>query len=143
MEQANAMGAEAPKRPTFLTVLCILSFIAAGFAIIGYVTLISVMGVVSASSELSDKMGAAMSTSMPSAGMTWAYLIVGFITVLASLYGVIKMWKLQKMGFYIYAGASVVSMIMGMIYSGFSVMGVLFPVLFIALYYMNVKHMTK
>jgi len=142
---------EAAKRPAFLTVLCILSFIAAGFAIIGYVTVLTLMGAASAvasglegmegmSAESSAMMSDAMS-KVPSAGLTWAYLIVGFITVIISLFGVIKMWKLQKLGYFLYVGASVVSMVMGMIYSGFGVMGVLFPILFIVLYGLNLKHL--
>lgn len=150
MEETNTMGAETPAvRPTFLTVLCILSFIAAGFAIIGYVAVISVLGAVSAgasalgNAEGMEQMQSAMSSSMPSKGLTWAYLIVGFLTTLVGLWGVIKMWKLEKQGFFIYAGCSVASMVMGMVYSGFSTMALVFPILFIGLYYMNLKAMTK
>jgi hypothetical protein len=158
MEQQNAAGAPA-KRPTFLTVLCILSFIAAGFAIIGYITAITLMGaataVVSAAddameaasdslsasySEMSAAMDQAMSSG-PSMGLTWAYVIIGFVCTLVGLYGVIKMWKLKKVGFYMYTGASVVSMIMGIVYSGFGVMAVIFPIAFIVMYGLNLKHM--
>lgn len=144
-------GTEAAKRPVFLTVLCILSFIAAGLAALGYITVITLMGAVTAGASALEGMsgeagsaGAAMSEAMshgPSAGLTWAYIGVGFVTMLVSLFGVIKMWKLQKVGYFIYVGASVVSMIMGIIYSGFGVMGVIFPVLFIVLYGLNLKHM--
>jgi hypothetical protein len=147
MEQTNN-GGEAAKRPVFLTVLCILSFIAAGLAILGYITVIGLMGaataVLSTAEGASSEMGEAMSTvvsSVPSAGMTWAYLIVGFITVIVSLFGVIKMWKLQKSGFMLYVGATVVSMIMGIVYSGFGIMGLIFPILFIVLYGLNLKHL--
>jgi hypothetical protein len=158
MEQQNAAGAPA-KRPTFLTVLCILSFIAAGFAIIGYITAITLMGaataVVSAADEAmevaSDSLGASYSemsaamdqamSSGPSMGLTWAYVIIGFVCTLVGLYGVIKMWKLKKVGFYMYTGASVVSMIMGIVYSGFGVMAVIFPIAFIVMYGLNLKHM--
>lgn len=147
MEQTNA-GGEAAKRPVFLTVLCILSFIAAGLAILGYITVISLMGAATAvvsgmenaGGEMSEMMESVQTTG-PSAGLTWAYLIVGFVTVIVSLFGVIKMWKLQKIGFYLYVGASVVSMIMGVVYSGFSVMAVIFPILFIVLYGLNLKHL--
>ena len=148
MEETTTTTTEAAKRPVFLTVLCILSFIAAGFAIIGYVTVLTLMGAVSAaassmegmSAETSAMMSEAMSKA-PSAGLTWAYIIVGFVTVLISLFGVIKMWKLQKLGYFLYVGASVASMVMGIIYSGFGVMGVIFPVLFIVLYGLNLKHL--
>jgi hypothetical protein len=154
MEETTTTGTstEAAKRPTFLTVLCILSFIAAGLGIIAYIGAIALVGAVSAAAgavgdAMSSEAGAAMEAASaamsagPSAGLIWAYIIVGFITTLVGLFGVIKMWKLQKVGFFIYVGCSVASMVMGMIYSGFSVMGVLFPVLFIVLYGMNLKHM--
>ncbi len=138
-------GTEAAKRPVFLTVLCILSFVAAGLAILGYITVITVMGAVTAGASALEGMaadsGATMTYTGPSAAMTWAYIIVGFVTVLISLYGVIQMWKLKKMGFYLYVGASVISMVMGIIYSGFGVMAVVFPILFIVLYGLNLKHL--
>ena len=144
MEQTNN-GGEAAKRPVFLTVLCILSFIAAGVSVIFYILALTAMGVVSAASSSIEGMegmeGVTAVTSGPSAGLTWAYIIVGFITVLVSLMGVIKMWKLQKSGFMMYVGASVVSIIMGIVYSGFGIGGLIFPVLFIVLYGLNLKHL--
>lgn len=146
MEQTNN-GGEAAKRPVFLTVLCILSFVAAGLAILAYVAAITAMGLVSAASSTLEGMEGmegvtAMSTG-PSAGMTWAYIIVGFITVIISLFGVIKMWKLQKSGFMLYVGATVVSLIMTIVYTGFaaSIMGIVFSALFIVLYGLNLKHL--
>lgn len=147
MEQTNATN-EAPKRPVFLTVLCILSFIAAGFGILAYAGAIALAGaasaVVSAASDAaaSEGFNTAMSTySGPSAGMVWAYVIVGFVTTLVGLFGVIKMWKLKKIGFFLYTGASVASMVMGIIFSGFSAMAVVIPVAFIVMYGLNLKSM--
>lgn len=130
---------EAAKRPTFLTVLCILSFIFSGLAIIGYITAIGLAGVASAAmSNLSDD---AMATyTGPSVGLTWAYIVIGFITTLVGLFGVIKMWKLQKVGFYIYTACVVISIIMGIVYSGFGVMSIL-PLVFVVLYGLNLKAM--
>jgi hypothetical protein len=143
MEETTQTNSAAPAaRPVFLTVLCILSFIAAGLGVLGYITAITVMGAVSAGASALEGAGAVMTQSMgPSAGLVWAYVIVGFLTTIVGLFGVIKMWKLQKIGFFLYVGASVVSMIMGIVYSGFGVMGVLFPVLFIVLYGLNLKHL--
>jgi hypothetical protein len=140
----EAAGAEAGKRPVFLTVLCILSFIAAGFAIFGYIGVITVMGAASAAlSGLEGMEGMdAIASAGPSAGMTWAYIVVGFLTTLIALFGVIKMWKLKKQGFMLYAGASIVSAIMGIVYSGFNVVGLIVTIAFIVMYYLNVKHMS-
>ncbi len=134
------------KRPVFLTVLCILSFIAAGFAVFGYITVITLMGAATALTSGMEAMEgmegmSALTAATPSAGMTWAYVIVGFVTTILALIGVLKMWKLKKQGFMIYAGASIVSLIMSIVYSGFGVFGAVITVAFIVMYYLNVKHM--
>lgn len=145
--ESTGTTAEAGKRPVFLTVLCILSFIAAGFAIVGYIGVITVMGAASAAMGALEGMEGmegmdAITSVGPSAGMTWAYIIVGFLTTIVALMGVLKMWKLKKQGFMLYAGASVVSVIMGIVYSGFNIVGIVITVAFIAMYYINLKHMT-
>ncbi len=153
MEQTNN-GGETAKRPVFLTVLCILSFIAAGFAILGYIAVIGLMGAASAvssgmegmSSEMSAEMNEAMSSAMaatPGVGLTWAYIIVGFLTTIVSLLGVIKMWKMNKSGFMLYVGATVVALIMGIVYSGFgaSIVGIVISAAFIVMYGLNMKHL--
>jgi len=142
-EETTEVTAEAGKRPMFLTVICILSFIGAGFGILGYITAITAMGVATAavgSMEGLEGISEAAAAG-PSAGMTWAYIIVGFLTTIVALFGVIKMWKLQKQGFMLYAGASVVSIIMGIIYSGFGIGGMVIPAVFITMFYLNLKHM--
>ncbi len=144
--ESTGTTAEAGKRPVFLTVLCILSFIAAGFGILGYITVMTAMGAASAAMGALEGMEGmdAIASAGPSAGMTWAYIIVGFLTTIVALMGVLKMWKLKKQGFMLYAGATVVSLIMGIVYSGFgaSIVGIVISGAFIAMYYINVKHMT-
>ncbi len=153
MEQTNN-GGETAKRPVFLTVLCILSFIAAGFAILGYITVIGLMGAASVAvsgmesmaSEMGGEMSDAMSSAMaatPGVGLTWAYIIVGFLTTIVGLFGVIKMWKMNKSGFMLYTGATVVSLIMGIVYSGFaaSIVGIVISAAFIVMYGLNMKHL--
>ncbi|PCI99642.1 MAG: hypothetical protein COB15_04045 [Flavobacteriales bacterium] len=147
--------AEAGKRPVFLTVLCILSFIAAGFAILGYVTLIGVASAASAIAgtaleglegmEGMESMGDAMAAvAGPSVGMMWANIVVGFLATIVALIGVLKMWNLKESGFMIYAGATAVSVIMSIIYTGFmlNIVGIIISGAFIAMYFVNKKHMT-
>ncbi len=145
MEEQNT-AVQENKRPVFLTVLCILSFIAAGFAIFGYIGVILLMGAATVAldgvSGLDGMEGFdAVASAGPSVGMTWAYIVVGFLTTIGALVGVLKMWKLKKQGFMIYTGSTVVSIIMGIVYSGFSVFGVVISAAFIVMYYLNVKHM--
>jgi uncharacterized integral membrane protein len=159
MEQQNA-GAPAA-RPTFLTVLCILSFIAQGFAAIGYIIVALGLGVVSAvatsdavnnaldsmsanmTAEENAAMDAVSTAGSASMGLAWAYIIVGLLCTIICFVGVLKMWKLQKSGFFMYAGASALSIIMGIIYSGMDglMMGTIVPVAFIVMYGLNLKHM--
>ncbi|MCE2772481.1 MAG: hypothetical protein LW750_03430 [Bacteroidetes bacterium] len=152
MEQTNTP--EAPKRPTFLTVLCILSFIAAGISIIGGI--IGYLGMAAM-----ETMGANLAEGMEQIegmeempGMADAMavmkhakllLIIGSILTLVGLFGVIQMWKLKKTGFYIYTGAQVLGIVLPLIIvggAGFSVMSVIFAIAFIVMYGMNLKHMS-
>ena len=142
-ETLDNVNQEAGKRPVFLTVICILSFVGIGLAIIGYIGALTLMGVaesaISAASDMAEEAGATV-TKGPSTGVIWAYIIGGFVTALIQLFGVIKMWKLQKSGFMLYTGASVVAMVLGFLYGGFSV-GIIFPIAFIAMYAANLKAM--
>jgi hypothetical protein len=150
--ESTGTAAEAGKRPVFLTVLCILSFIAAGFGILGYITLIGVASAAGAIAgaamegmEGMEGMGDLMAaTAGPSVGMMWANIVVGFLATIVGLVGVLKMWKLKAQGFMIYAGATIVSVIMSIIYTGFmiNIVGILISGAFIAMYYVNKKHMT-
>lgn len=142
-ETLDNVNAEAGKRPTFLTVICILSFVGIGLAIIGYIGAFALLGVVeSASSQLSDAVAEAGGTvtAGPSTGVIWAYIIGGFVTAIIQLVGVLQMWKLKKSGFMLYTAASVISIVLGFLYGGFSI-GIIFPIAFIAMYAANLKAM--
>lgn len=152
MENLDETGTKTAERPVFLTVLCILSFIAAGISILVYGAAFALIGAASAtasgmSSGLSGEAGEAFEKAMeaasPSVGLIWAYIIVGFVTVILSLIGVIKMWKLQKSGFMMYVVAAVGSIVMSVVYAGVSasIGGIIFSVLFIVLYGLNLKHL--
>lgn len=117
------------QRPVFLTVLCILTFIGSGLGVLfGLLALVAsgyIDSLASSIPGMSSMLGDNMFTSI------MAFLLSG-----ASLYGAIMMWQLKKMGFYIYAGAQVVMLIVG-----FSVFTLIFTALWVTLYYLNVKHM--
>jgi len=124
---------EAEARPSFLSVLCVLTFIGSGLGVLGGLLMTLGMG--------------AMLSSIPgmeaALGGGTAYFAIGTVLAAASLYGAIQMWKLQKIGFFIYAGASAVGIIAPLLFGlPFSTMGLIFPILFIILYYLNVKHMS-
>jgi len=123
---------QAGNRPGFLTALCILTFIGSGLGALFMLLATVGMGTLLASIPGMDAL----------MGGGTAYFAVGTIIAAASLFGAIQMWKLKKMGFFIYAGANVVGIILPLVFGlSFSAMGAFFPVLFIVLYYLNVKHM--
>lgn len=131
--ETAAPAAEAGKRPAFLTVLCILTFIGSGLGTLFFLLATVGMG---ALLEMIPGLGAA-----GGAGGT-AFFGISTVIAAASLFGAIQMWKLKKTGFFIYAGANVLGIIMPLFFGmGFSAAGAVIPVLFIVLYYLNVKHM--
>ena len=153
MEQQNA-GAPA-QRPTFLTVLCILSWIWQGIVAILLVLAMLAIGVVTAAvnTDAMQEGLAEMSASDPSmadavssvatasAGMLWAAVVVGFLCVILSFVGVLQMWKLKKSGFFLYTAAFLISTIMGFVAGDYSTGGIIVGGAFVAMYGLNLKHM--
>ncbi len=142
------------KRPTFLTVLCILSFIAAGISIVmsvlGFMAMNAASGYMDAATdiatdemgELGGMMGDMMGDMMKHAS---TLLYVGIALTVLSLIGVIMMWKLKKVGFFIYTGANIIGIIFPIILigmMGFNLFGTIITIAFIVMYGMNMKHMS-
>lgn len=141
---------QSPKRPQFLTVLCVLSYIWSGIVIICLLLALALSGFIFEACErmingegdiqMSEMQIQGMDKMMEMgqgvfAGIMGAYLVASII----SLLGVIKMWKLQKMGFYIYAIINGLGLIYG-IYEG-SYFGGVISLAFIIMYGLNLKYM--
>ena len=122
------------ERPGFLTVLCILTFIWSGIAILG--SLLGMLG-----------MGALMSMFGGAAAGGSLYMIAILIVTIVSLFGAIQMWGLNKKGFTYYAAANGIGLIMPyvfgfpFVFSSFMI-GLLITGGFIVMYYLNIKHMS-
>jgi hypothetical protein len=157
----NEMNTGASQRPTLLTVICILSFIWAGFAIIGsglgYVgmkmmasgaveEMVAQSGDANAMAQIEEAQ-AKMEESGLDAGQLANLMLVVMALSVVVLIGVIMMWKLKRTGFFVYTGAQVVSALSPVLMGGkmdMSAMGMGslgLTVLFIVLYGMNLKHM--
>jgi hypothetical protein len=162
---------ETKKRPTFLTVLCILSFIGVGFQIIsGFITIGSgamTSAVTQVGQSYSESMSnleglenvegmdqaiAGLNEAVEAANKMAQYAttlgIVNILAALVCLLGVIWMWKLQKKGFYVYVIGEIVPPILTLLLVGFgfggimATLGFIFPIIFIILYALNLKHMS-
>lgn len=161
----NPFNAEKT-RPTFLTVLCILTFIGSGFSLLSSLMSMLTSKVASSSGIMSMWMNA-MNQSMEEipepvvkmieSGMEIANkavehgVAIGLTnTVLygASIFGAVMMYNLNKKGFYLYLAAQIMLLCVNPIFLGFNVFVVLgmtfsllFTAAFIIMYGVNVKHM--
>jgi len=146
---------EKQERPTFLTVLCILSYIGVGIAVIS--SLIALTAGKAGSMFMNaakDVEGIENAPGMETAskGLQYATTIsaISLISALVVLVGVIMMWKLKKTGFWIYIVGEIAPVIASFLLIGLSgffggamaMIGLIFPVLFIILYGLNVKYMS-
>lgn len=158
------MNTQAPQRPTFLTVLCILSFIAGGWALIS-----GAMSLASSPdpAELQARMDEAMSgleglEDNPMAGFAQQMAeeagkaaaaarplsMASVALALVGLFGVWQMWNLKKVGFWIYTAAGLAGLVAPLVIMGGGMLALLsvgvggfFTLLFIVLYALNLKHM--
>ncbi len=158
-------------RPTFLTVLCILSFLGSGWGIIDSITdYVNAEQVGEATELIEESMDDAMDKLDENEdisdtqrdfveGMAQGFTenitpenirksaIVTLISCLLTLAGALLMWKLNKNGFYLYIAGFLV-MIIGLVSIFSGVMGAIaaggsgfIGVVMIVLYGVNLKHM--
>lgn len=155
------------QRPTFLTVLCILSFIAGAWGIFGGIqsafTDKPMEDLEEARTAMEDAMeqmgdGGGMAAEMMESAIQLAERTaekakplgyIGIAASLLSLLGVWQMWNLRRKGFWMYVVASIAGLVAPVLVLGGGLMTVLslgvggfFAVLFIVLYAVNLKHMS-
>lgn len=162
---------ETKKRPAFITVLGILSFIGVGWQIISGIITMGAGAVASSvtnagssyAEDLSNVEGMENVEGMNQAmsGLSEAVeaanrlaqnaTLLGIINIVAALVcllGVIWMWKLMKKGFYVYVIGELAAPIATLVLVGFGLggfmatLGFIFPIIFIILYGINLKHMS-
>jgi hypothetical protein len=142
-EEPKAEAVEQPQqaaptqeRPTFLTVLCILSFIGSGLS-----SLLFLIAVIAAGAIM-DFMASLPGMSELSTGGS-GFFLVSFLLALGSLFGAILMWNLKKIGFYLYAAANIVAIFVPLMFTTGDIgwLGLVITVVFIILYGLNFKYM--
>ncbi len=161
MEPTTTTDAAIPaKRPLFLTILCILSFVGIGFSLIsGIMSFLSYSALATAGNALEGvaaqngaKAGEAANALANVMGLDyhkWALVaLIQAILNLPILFGVFMMWKQKKLGYFIYAPFEIIQaampLIMGLgLIGGLSaILGLIFAVVFVVLYGLNLKHMS-
>ena len=153
----------APKRPVFLTVLCILTFVSCGITL-----LTSIYGI--AVSSNTDELFK-MAGSMPQSGnkmfdgianvaaeySKWTTIsyYLAFGNCVLCFAGSLLMWKLRKPGFFIYTFGQILPFIslfglytvvkdvpfLGVVTILSGIFGALFSIAFVIMYGVNLKHM--
>jgi hypothetical protein len=158
-----------PQRPTFLTVLCILTFIGSCYAIVnGTITYFNAdkvaQKVISAKAEMNDE--AHKKNNANSGDNTFAAKVMNNVSVMANpdnlrkaslgniiasvfcLLGAILMWRLNRTGFYIYVLGTIIGIVVPFYVFGNNFLTALsvgfaafIGVLFVIFYAMNLKSM--
>lgn len=173
METTNDFTAvPAKKRPDFLSVICILSFIGCGIAFLGGIYSIiqntpenmakNIEQVRAFNPVMADQLEENMIAMQDNVYMQIAPYL-NFVYLLLSFLGVLMMWKLNKKGFYLYIagellpyipmlvmGKQTISMMGSMGGGGAQAIGIVvlvcmlvFDIVFIAMYGANLKHMKQ
>lgn len=156
-----------PVRPTFLTVLCILTFIGSGWSIISsfstYLTADTTADVaraamqdaqdeISNSNESGAKMAEKMLSGVSDVLKPENLKKSALFTIVASIFtlvGAILMFQLKKTGFWVYIAGIAISIVAPIVIFGannlitmMSTMGAaLIGILFVVLYALNLKHL--
>src|SRR5674476_1259352 len=149
---------EATTRSSFLTVLCVLTFIGSGWAILSsiwtFTTASKSAVMISQTSHIqtdstfkkdSIQIGNTHKTSKVFEGNIKASL-----SALLTLLGALLMWRLNRRGFYLYIAGVLVGILFPLILYGHNLIAIgissfssFFGLLFIALYALNLKSMKQ
>ena len=157
METTMTAGVVATKRPTFLTILCILSFLGIGLSLVFGLKNYFDAAALAGGSGATELEGTGIDSAtyndfMQSLGIDWgamakSYLIVTCLNVLV-LVGVIMMWKRKKTGFFVYTAGEIAQCVVPFVLMGTALGGVqtIFMAvvggLFVLLYALNLKHLS-
>jgi hypothetical protein len=155
---SNVPVNEVPKRPQFLTVLCILTFI--GCALTFCLSIWQYKSINDSSVAL-ENMGSiqddtygmvsdVQATMMKAVENAVPNLVIGLVCSLICLFGALQMWKLKKIGFFIYCIGEITPAIAGFILGAGGLIGttsaiiwLLIAIVWIVLYAVNLKHMNQ
>lgn len=167
MENPFDVQVNKPKRPAFLVVLCILTFIGSGWGILSnlfsfftgsildsnmqieqYSEMIGDIENGGTSSFISSILNSTMDILQVTAAHALEINTMQFVLGLISLLGAVLMFQLRRLGFYLYTAAQILTLFILPYFAGFSTLVVLlmlwsalFSLAFIIMYAVNLKYM--
>jgi hypothetical protein len=133
-----------PKRPVFLSVLCILTFVSTGFSILGCLIIPSMADfMIEVAKQTPSYNEAAYRDVILIWRAGWGFYLVLLVLTAFSLTGAILMWNLKKIGFHFYTIANIFIFYLPIMWLGlpFSIGGAFFPAAFIGMYALHLKFM--
>ncbi|MBA4240602.1 MAG: hypothetical protein C0448_07745 [Sphingobacteriaceae bacterium] len=156
MSIENQPVSEVPKRPQFITVLCVLTFIGSGLSFVGalwgYFSIKAsekfLNNLTTSQDHAHGMISGMQETMMKAVENAVPNMVIGLLCSLICLYGAIQMWKLKKTGFFIYSVGEITPAISafflgggGLIGGAGAVVGLLLAIVWIVLYAINFKHL--
>ena len=156
-EQQNKL-----QRPTFLLVLCILTFIGSGWGTLSNLFSVFTAGLTDSSMQMehyssmlngdSAVLSDILSSTMASLQATFVHAkeiaVINLVLSVISLLGAILMFQLRRIGFYFYTAAQILMLFVLPYFAGFNFMvlagmlfSAIFAVIFIVMYALNLKYM--
>lgn len=169
MENPFEEKQNSPVRPTFLLVICILTFIGSGWSVLSNLFSIftsemmdsslqmeqysNMMGNIegsASSSFLTGFLNSSMEVLQATAAHAREIAVMQLVLSVISLLGAIMMFQLRRFGFYLYTAAQILALFVLPYFAGFStlvVIGMLWSafisLIFIILYAVNLRYMVK
>lgn len=169
MENPFEEKQNSPVRPTFLLVICILTFIGSGWSVLSNLFSIFTSGMMDSSLQMeqySNMMGniegsasssflagflnSSMEVLQATAAHAREIAVMQLVLSVISLLGAIMMFQLRRFGFFLYTAAQILALFVLPYFAGFStlvVIGMLWSafisLIFIILYAVNLRYMVK
>lgn len=169
MENPFEEKQNSPVRPTFLLVICILTFIGSAWSVLSNLFSIFTSGMMDSSLQMeqySNMMGniegsasssfltgflnSSMEVLQATAAHAREIAVMQLVLSVISLLGAIMMFQLRRFGFYLYTAAQILALFVLPYFAGFStlvVIGMLWSafisLIFIILYAVNLRYMVK
>ena len=155
------------QRPTFLLVLCILTFIGSGWGTLSNLFSVFTAGLTDSSMQMehyssmlngmdqggdSAVLSDILSSTMASLQATFVHAkeiaVINLVLSVISLLGAILMFQLRRIGFYFYTAAQILMLFVLPYFAGFNFMvlagmlfSAIFAVIFIVMYALNLKYL--
>lgn len=143
-EFEGGQKSEEIKRPKFLTVLCILTFIFTGLGCLSSIITPLMSGLVKEYIITAPNYDEAlMAESLKVIDAGWGYYMLNLALTLGSMTGAILMWKMRKNGFHFYAISNLAILFVPTLFLGIAIswVAIFMSVAFIGMYAVHIKFM--